>query len=152
MADAELSMTIRHDLTGGEIDALEERIYEFNADRTGRRDARQLGFVLTVGDQLVGAVAGFTWAGLCELRQMWIDKCFRGQGHGRALMRRAIGEARSRGCTHVDLATYSFQAPAFYEKLGFRPVAVIEERPPGHYDLLMRLTLSEGEYARPTRL
>jgi N-acetylglutamate synthase-like GNAT family acetyltransferase len=134
-------LTARHDLTAIEIDILEERIYEFNAARTGCHDAIQLGFVLTSDDQLIGAVAGYTWAETCELRQLWIDESFRGEGHGSALLKKAIEEARARGCASIYLATYSFQAPGFYEKFGFRPVAVIEDKPPGHRDIIMRLEL-----------
>jgi len=131
----------RHDLSPQEIDDLEERIYAFNACRTGHRDAAQFGFLLEDGPELVGAVAGFTWGGVCEIRQLWVAQTQRGRGHGSALMDRAIEEARARGCKFVYLATYDFQAPQFYTKLGFAPVAVIGDKPLGHSDIVMRLAL-----------
>jgi len=134
-------MTVRENLYPAAVDALEERITLFNSERTGKSDARQLAILLEAGGEVAGAVVGFTWAGFCELRQVWVDEAFRGQGHGRALMQKAIEEARRRGCSHVDLATYSFQAPGFYEKLGFESLAVIPGRPPSHCDHLMRLKL-----------
>ena len=131
----------RHDLTADEIEILEEHLYEFNSRASGHDDAAMLGFQLTLGSEMVGAIAGFTWAGFCELRQFWIDERFRNAGHGTALLNKAIDEARTRNCSHIYLATYSFQAPDFYKRFGFEIVAVIKDRPPGHNDFIMRLVL-----------
>lgn len=140
MHDDEPAVVARN-LTASEIDAVEDNIYQINACRTGFDDAELLGFELAFEDQMVGAIAGFTWAGFCEIRQFWVDERFRGAGYGSALLKRAIAESRSRGCSHVYLATYSFQAPDFYKRFGFETLAVIENRPPGHRDFIMRLVL-----------
>jgi GNAT superfamily N-acetyltransferase len=49
--------------------------------------AQGLGFVIRdeVG-QMIGVAAGYTWAGTSELKQMWIDKAYRGRGYARALL------------------------------------------------------------------
>jgi GNAT superfamily N-acetyltransferase len=133
----------RHDLTPEQIDGLEDRIYDFNASRTGYRDAEGLAFLAEVEGELIGAVAGFTWGGMCELRQVWVREDHRGGGLGRRLMQAAIEEARARGCAQVLLATYDFQAPGFYRKLGFDPVAEIKDKPLGHTEIVMRLTLRD---------
>src|SRR6476469_6121410 len=88
----------KHHLSGSDIAILEDHLDEFNSSRTGRHDSALLCFELILGDELVGAVAGFTWACFCELRQVWIDERFRGAGHGSVLLREAINEARERGC------------------------------------------------------
>jgi N-acetylglutamate synthase-like GNAT family acetyltransferase len=131
----------RHNLTPGEIDDLENRLYEFNASRTGYRDAAQLAFTATVNGELVGAVAGYTWGGVCELRQVWVHEAHRLRGLGATLLNEAIKEARTRGCAHMFLATFDFQAPGFYTKMGFRPVAKIRDKPLGHTDLVMHMAL-----------
>jgi len=131
----------RHDLTPDEIDALEDRLYAFNAEQTGFADGRSLAFTAEEGGEQVAAVAGYTWGGICELRQVWVRDDRRGGGLGRALMEAAIDEARARGCAHVFLATYDFQAPAFYARLGFREAARIEGKPLGHAEFVMRLDL-----------
>jgi len=63
---------------------------------------------------------------------LWVSDNHRGQGHGSALIRTAENEARSRGVRNVYLDTFSFQAPAFYAKLGYREYARLEEFPAGH--------------------
>ena len=128
-------------LSPDQIDEIEDRFYEFNAARTGHRDFAQLAFVAEVAGSVVGAVAGFTWGGYCELRQLWVDEDHRGNGIGQSLITKAIEEARGRGCSAIHLATYSFQAPGFYRRFGFEALAVIENRPVGHSDFIMRLVL-----------
>jgi ribosomal protein S18 acetylase RimI-like enzyme len=135
------AISARHDLSANEIAVLEDHLYEFNSNATGHHDAALLGFQLMLDGEMVGAIAGFTWAGFCELRQFWIDERFRNAGHGTALLNKAIEEARTRNCSHIYLATYSFQAPDFYKRFGFEIVAVIKDRPPGRSDFIMRLAL-----------
>jgi len=139
----------RHDLSIAQVEALEERLYAFNAGRSGHDDAAPLAFVAEADGKLIGAAAGFTWGGVCELRQVWVDDAHRGAGLGRALVRKAIAEAGERGCSAVFLTTYDFQAPAFYAKLGFETVAAIVGKPRGHTEFAMRLQLDPSAAARP---
>jgi GNAT superfamily N-acetyltransferase len=144
MTSQPASVQARHDLTAEDVDALEDRLYAFNASRTGYHDGARLAFLARVEVELVGAVAGFTWGGVCELRQVWVHDAHRNRGLGSSLMRKAIEEARDRGCTYVFLATYDFQASAFYAKLGFSTIAEIRDKPLGHIEIVMRLSLGEA--------
>jgi GNAT superfamily N-acetyltransferase len=141
METAPLQIEERHDLTPNQIEAVEEQIYRHNAARTGYRDAAPLAFAAEVEAQLVGVVAGFTWGGNCELRQLWVREDLRGQGLGKRLMNEAVDEARARGCAQILLATYDFQAPGFYTKLGFEVVAELPDKPLGYTEFVMRLRL-----------
>jgi len=51
---------------------------------------------------------------------LWLSERARAQGYGRLLIQEAERRARRRGSLLIHLNTYSFQAPGFYEKLGFR--------------------------------
>ncbi len=66
-----------------------------------------------------------------EVDQIWVDETVRGEGLGRRIMEAAEAEAILRGCTRVMLDTFSFQAPEFYEKLGYVTFGVIEDYIPG---------------------
>jgi hypothetical protein len=48
------------------------------------------------------------------------------------LLEAAEDEARGGRCTIILVRTYSFQAPAFYEKHGYGVQHVVEDFPPGH--------------------
>ncbi len=54
---------------------------------------------------------------------------------------RAEAEARARGCSHVMLTTYSFQARGCYEKEGYRVVGEMTGYPPGAMYCWMRKDL-----------
>jgi GNAT superfamily N-acetyltransferase len=124
--------------TPDDVQFLEDRIYEFNSSVTEITDGELLAFFAREQDRIVGGICGNTWGGTCELRQFWVHESQRHQGFGTKLFEAAEQEALRRGCTQIVLMTFSFQAPAFYERHGFEVVAAIEDHPRGHRNLLMR--------------
>ena len=137
-----LAIEPRHDLSPQEIDAIEDRIYAHNSAATGRRDAQGLGFVIRdASGRVTGMVAGFTWSGSCELKQMWVDEAHRGRGHARALLNAFVGEADRRGALRIWVASYDFQAPRLYEQAGFTRVAEFPGWPEGHINVVLCKTL-----------
>jgi GNAT superfamily N-acetyltransferase len=132
------------DPTPDDVQYLEDRIYEFNASATGVTDGELLAFFVRDCDRIVAGLCGNTWGATCELRQFWVEESQRHCGLGTKLFNAAEQEARRRGCTQIVLMTFSFQAPAFYEKKGFEVVATIDNHPRGHRNLLMRKRLGSG--------
>jgi ribosomal protein S18 acetylase RimI-like enzyme len=130
-----------------ELDAfLAARIYEFNVASTGVSDGRMLNAVLRdEAGEIVAAVSGFTWGGTCEIEYLWVAEALRERGIGSALLGAAEREARSRGCHQIVLDTHTFQAPAFYERHGFRRIAAIPDYPPGSEKILYRKALDDPE-------
>ena len=131
-----------------EIDAfLADRIYEFNVEATGYADGRLLAATIQddAGDIMAG-INGYTWGGCCEITHVWVHERYRGQGLGRALLHAAESEAVRRGCEQVVLLTHSFQAPQFYEHLGYDRQYDIEGRPQGYADIvyIKRLEGNDG--------
>ena len=121
-----------------EIDAfLANRIYEFNVQATGYADGRLMAATIQddAGDIIAG-INGYTWGGCCEITHVWVHERYRGQGLGRALLHAAESEAVGRGCEQVVLLTHSFQAPQFYEHLGYDRQYEIEGRPRGYADIV----------------
>jgi ribosomal protein S18 acetylase RimI-like enzyme len=62
---------------------------------------------------------------------LWLSDRARRLGWGRRLMAEAERRARERGSLLMHLNTYSFQAPGFYQKLGFRRVGGMIGSPAG---------------------
>ena len=135
----------QHDLSPVEIDAIEERIYNHNRRAIGRNDGRRVAFVIRdEAGRMIGVAAGYTWAGVSELKQMWIDEAFRGRGYARELLNAFVAEAASRGVRRIWVASYDFQAPGMYEKAGFRRVAEFAGWPEGHSNVVLCKTLIAG--------
>ena len=116
---------------------LADRLYEFNAAATGYTDGLLLGgSVRNDAGEIVAGFQGHTWGGCCDLSVVWVDARYRGRGLGTLLLRSAEASAVARGCERIVLATHSFQAPGFYERLGYERRYAIEDRPVGHADLI----------------
>jgi ribosomal protein S18 acetylase RimI-like enzyme len=131
--------------SAAEIEYLEDRLYEFNVGATGIGGGETLGiFLRDQSATIVAGAAGHTWGGTCELRQVWVAASLRGRGLGRRLMAEAEAEALRRGCRQLVLATFSFQAPEFYRKLGFQVLSELPDYPSGHSHLILRKLISSG--------
>jgi GNAT superfamily N-acetyltransferase len=134
----------RHDLSPIEIDGLEDRLYEHNRAAVGRDDGEGLGFVIEdETGRLLGAAAGYTWAGVSEIKQMWVDPAVRGRGYGRALLNAMVDEARRRGVSRIWVSSYDFQAPWLYERAGFRRVVELDGWPEGHVNVILCRSFTE---------
>ena len=132
-----------HDLAVTEINALDDRLYEFNSSTTGIDDGARFGFVVRDDTgNTIAAIAGTTWGGVCEIRQLWVHQEQRRHGLGTALLAAAVDEAQNRGCFQIVLSTHSFQAPAFYVRHGFERIAEIADYPRGHRQIVMRRRLA----------
>lgn len=68
---------------------------------------------------VIGGAVGRWWGGCAELQQLWVEDAHRKHGLGAALVGAFEEHARAKGCTYLYLETFSFQAPAFYERLGY---------------------------------
>ena len=133
---------VGRDLSPNEVDAIEDRLYEHNSQATGRHDGQWLGFVIRDdAGQMIGAAAGYTWAGISELKQMWIDEAYRGRGYAGELLNAFVAEAASRGVRRIWVASYDFQAPGMYEKAGFKRMAEFAGWPEGHSNVVLCKTL-----------
>ena len=134
----------RHDLSPNEINTVEDRLYDYNSEATGRRDARGIGFLLRDdAGQMIGAAAGYTWSDTSELKQMWIDERYRGRGYGRALLIAFVAEATRRGVRRIWVQSHDFQAPGMYEKVGFQRMVELEGWPDGHVNVILCKTLQK---------
>jgi GNAT superfamily N-acetyltransferase len=128
--------------TPDEVQYLEDRIYEFNSAKTGITDGEWLAlFIRDETGRIVAGISGDVWGGCLEIRQFWVEESRRSQGLGTRLLEAAEQEGLGRGCTQVVLMTFSFQAPAFYEKRGFKVIAILDDHPRGHRNLLLRKLL-----------
>jgi GNAT superfamily N-acetyltransferase len=117
---------------------LEERIYQYNVAATGVDDGRYLSVLMKRDDGTIYAgLHGHTWAGICEIKTLWIVESERGKGLGSQLLSMAEEEARRRGCRVVHLASFTFQAPGFYARHGFEEFARLEDLPAGHANVFM---------------
>ena len=68
---------------------------------------------------VIGGLTGKTYWNYLDVGYLWVDENYRNQGRAKAILEAAEEEAFLRGCRHVLLDTYSFQALGFYLKQGY---------------------------------
>lgn len=89
-----------------------------------------------------GSVAGGLWGRTVfewlHVQMLFVPEPLRGLGVGAALMTAAEAEARERGCRGAYVDAFSFQAPSFYQKLGYTLFGVLQDFPPGYNRLFFR--------------
>jgi GNAT superfamily N-acetyltransferase len=102
----------------------------FNASQAGDLNLERV--VLSVrgddGALLGGLVAAQYWNAMF-IDLLWLHEKLRRRGVGTELMRRAEALLSARGGEIVFLSTWSFQAPEFYEKLGYTAFGTLEGMP-----------------------
>jgi GNAT superfamily N-acetyltransferase len=92
----------------------------FNLSRTGTDAPREM--TLRAHDtegSLIAGLSGWTWGTCAAIAMVWVREDQRGEGWGRRLVTAAEEEARARGCGRAAVSSFTFQAPGFYEGLGY---------------------------------
>jgi GNAT superfamily N-acetyltransferase len=123
---------------------LSDELDVVNAAATvGTPSARELTVqVLDATGDLAAGVSGWTWGVAAGIGMTWVRAEARGEGLGTRLLTSFEDEARARGCTHVFVTSFTFQAPGFYERRGYRELFRWEDLPtPGAADVHLRKEL-----------
>lgn len=130
-------MTPQITLTDAEDDAfrqvLSNGLKGYNDEKIGLHDRQ--GLAIRVSDpqtgEPIGGLMGRTSLGLLFIDLVYLPTSLRGTGVGSRILTMAEEEGRRRGCSKAVLFTISFQAPAFYKKLGWQVFGEIAPKPPG---------------------
>jgi ribosomal protein S18 acetylase RimI-like enzyme len=128
--------------------AVSSGLYAYNDQFAGPMDNSTLTIGARDADQKIigGLVAnlqpGWKWM---HVHRLWVDESHRRAGIGRLLLEAAEKEAQTRGCLHVAVDTFEFQARGFYENQGYSVYAVLEDYPVGHRKFMLRKTLPKVE-------
>lgn len=93
------------------------------------------------GDIVAGINSAICWNWM-EISILWVDDNYRSQGYGKRLLEEAEKVARAKKCTFIKLDTFSFQAPEFYKKYGYKVIATIEDAPLGSKHFYYKKDLS----------
>ncbi len=97
------------------------------------RKAKPFGIFDTDDEQSLRAgVLVYVHPGWAYIDLLWVAEDLRGQGLGQLYMQKAEEEAVRRKCHSAFLWTQDYEAPGFYEKLGYKRFVTFEDFIPGH--------------------
>lgn len=113
-----------------ETNYVRKKLIEYNSQNTSSGIYEEVN--LCVKDNHNNIIAGINSA-ICwnwlEIDILWVDDGYRKQGYGSKLLNEIERIAISKNCTFIKLNTFSFQAPEFYKKHGYKVLAVIDNAP-----------------------
>ena len=105
-------------------------LLEYNLARIEDKNPKDLGVYVEdeKGEMLAGLI-GNTHGNWMTVKFLWVSEKLRGQNIGSQILIKAEETAKERGCKYAFLDTFSFQAPGFYKKYGYKEQFVLEEYP-----------------------
>jgi GNAT superfamily N-acetyltransferase len=109
-------------------------LVDYNTSKIGPAVVEALAIILRCpeSDAIIGGLWGESYYDWLFINFLIVPDSFRKRGVGSALMKKAEEIAANRGCLGIRLDTFSFQAPGFYEKLGYRIFGRLSNHPKGH--------------------
>ena len=126
-----MDISVTGEPSAAQLGAVKAGLVAYNERVAGVDEAVPLAVFAERHGALIGGASGSTQWGWLFIEYLWVSDDVRGVGLGRHLLQKAETAARERGCGAVWLDTFSFQAPAFYERLGYRQFGQLDDYPPG---------------------
>jgi len=89
-------------------------------------------FARNQSKNIVGGIRAICFWNTLHIELLWLSESCRGKGIGKELIESAENFAKENGCEKVFVETTSWQAKPFYEKIGYKHIATLNDRPKGH--------------------
>lgn len=107
-------------------------IHAYNLQKAGDQGYQRLCYVLYAPDgSVAGGLIGATYWDWLYIDLLFVKEALRRQRYGRQLLALAEAEALRRGAKNAYLDTFSFQAPEFYTRQGYRVFGELPDFPQG---------------------
>ena len=124
------------------VAAIQRGLHAFNQEMGGNYDREPV--TLLVHDKdgaTLGGLLGLTFWGWLFIDWLFIQRELRGRRIGEELLQRAEDIARERGCRNAYTDTFSFQAPKFWTRNGYKEFGRLDGMPAGHARIWFRKAL-----------
>jgi len=123
-----------------------DQLYNYNVRATNgllKKPGQDINlFLKDSAGAVVGGLFCETWSYGLYLDVFWIDEKYRHQGYGEQMIQEAERRGKELGCMFAHTCTFTYQAPDFYQKMGYEVFGVNDEYPDGikQFFLKKRLT------------
>jgi ribosomal protein S18 acetylase RimI-like enzyme len=127
---------------------IDEGLDIFNFAKAGPDNPQDLWVMARdASGSLIGGLKGRSTYAWLFIDWLWVSSEARGQGVGAKLMTKAEDAALERQCVGAYVSTFSFQAPDFYRRIGYKDFGRIEGFPVGHACIWLKKTFEQSEAA-----
>jgi ribosomal protein S18 acetylase RimI-like enzyme len=77
-------------------------------------------YVAHINNEIIGAIRGDIMWGVVHIELLMVKPEFRKEGIGKKLYNRVIEFAQKNNCNMITVETFDFQAPDYWQSLGFK--------------------------------
>ena len=125
-----MNLRITNDGNELDINEIHQKLKSYNLSRREKSENIPIGIYYEdeSGKKLAG-LTGETFGNWLCIKYLYVEENLRGKGIGSRIIEAAEKEAKSRGCKYAFVDTFSFQAPGFYEKQGYKEVFALTDYP-----------------------
>ena len=142
MSQGKLTWQVEIDPRDDDIETLRNHLRLYNKSKVDFSGAVDLAiFVRNEAGEMMGGICAELWGAVLEIDFLWIDDSLRGQGMGKRLLLQLEEEARLRNGRIAILDTFDFQAPEFYQSLGYEVMGIVEGFGHQHRKYFLRKSL-----------
>jgi ribosomal protein S18 acetylase RimI-like enzyme len=138
--------------TKEEMRVFKKRLQDYNMEQTNgewNKPEIEINLVLKDNDgNVLGGINASILYWVMWLEIFWVDEKYRGLGYGRKLLLEAEKIGKNHGCVASGTWTFSFQAPEFYQRVGYEVIGVFDGYVNGitEYVLLKNLNSDDPKY------
>ena len=126
----DINFRITADGNEQDINDIFEMLKEYNLSNREESKNVPLGiFYEDDGGKKLAGLTGETFGNWLCIHYLFVEDHLRKDGLGSRLLEAAENEARNRGCKYAFVDTFSFQAPEFYIKHGYKEVFALNDYP-----------------------
>ncbi|WP_419727017.1 GNAT family N-acetyltransferase [Terrisporobacter petrolearius] len=125
-----MKLEITDKITEEDENIIFKELLGYNLARIEDKNPRDLGIYLQdESGQKIAGLIGNTHGNWLSIKFLWVSEELRGQNIGSSILSQSEKTAKERGCKYSFVDTFSFQAPEFYRKHGYKEVFVLENYP-----------------------
>jgi ribosomal protein S18 acetylase RimI-like enzyme len=136
-----LSLNVEDRPAAVDRQAINDALTEFNRPFLRDPTFGRIGvFVRDPAGTVMAGLDSSFYAGWLFVNDLWVHAELRRRGLGRRLLQEAERRAVERGCHSAWLDTWSFQAPGFYQRLGYEVFGTLDY-PPDHRRFFLKKRL-----------
>lgn len=127
----DVSILVTSEPSADALSRIGDSLHAFNDHDVGPSDHQNLAVLVSVEDELVAGLSGYTAWHWLYVQRLWVADSRRGQNLAARMLDAAEREARIRGCHGAYIDTFSEHALHVYQKAGYAVFGALDDFPPG---------------------
>lgn len=107
---------------------MQESLILYETERNIDFNFKNFFLMLSESEKTCAVLKAYTMFAEIHVELLWVDAEERNKGYGTQLLKFLEEEYKNKGFNNINLFTYAFQAPAFYQKCGFKQEFIRENK------------------------